>query len=117
MKVKVSFLSSENRVLQDIFGEKELYSSFLTKKNIADGIEVQLGRLRVWEILRAQPFELYVIFILPVALSILSSWLYDTLKDKTEKITIEGVTIKVDLGEIEQLLEMLIEKEKQSKEV
>ena len=114
MKVKVSFLSSENQVFQDIFGEKETYSSFGTKKEITGGIEIQLGQIRVWETVGAQPYEIYLNFILPVALAFLSSWLYDTLKDKTEKITIEGVTINVELENIEHLLKIIIEKEKQS---
>ena len=110
-KLKINFYSLDSNILLDIFGEREVYTSFGTKSKISDNIEVQLGQIRIYEAITPQPYEIiiyiYEKIIQPTAVGILSAWLYDILKNKTNEITIEDTTIEL---EQEKIQETLIEK-------
>jgi hypothetical protein len=88
------------------------------KVKVADGISLRLEKSETWSRKgrfvggKVPPPEIldFVVFIakdvaLPIAVSLLSSWIYDKLKrDKVLTVTIDGVRVEGDPEEIKELL-------------
>lgn len=94
---------------------------FGSKTEIADGVFMRIDGGRLCEAINAPEFLNIAIVVsqnvvLPVALNLATSWLYDKIKDKkSTKIRINGIDVIVNKEKIRELLEKEI-KEKPSLE-
>lgn len=85
-------------------------------KEIAEDIKIRSGGRTIHEIIGFPETYTFLVEIgekiaLPIAVSLISSYLYDMLRAKPDvKLRITGIDIHIDKGEIEQILIKQLEK-------
>ena len=114
MKLNIEIETNDRMLTSDLFESRE-FSAGQTEKVITEGISIRweggLKRKAVGfpEIVRITLFIAEKV-VLPVAISLTASWLYDKLKGRANKITIEYTVVEIDEGEIKKVLTKKIEK-------
>lgn len=115
MEIPVSIKSKDRKLAVDLF-EDYRFLSGETEKEIVEGISI---RYESEEVIKSfdvpKTLEIMLIIgkeiVLPVAVALLSRYLYDKLKGKTDKITINYIDVNIDAKEIEQTVLSIIENE------
>lgn len=117
MELNIGIEIRDPKLVFDLF-ETSTKISAGQKKEIADGVSIQLKSYRLREAVDFPTILNVIAYIsknvaLPIAVTILSNYLYDKLKDrKTSKVTINYRPIEINAKKIEQLILEILEKEK-----
>ena len=107
MKLKVEFDSVDPFVLSYIF-QKDKIESFVTTIKINDYIQVQVGQLKFEETIAPQTYEIFIIIsahiLIPLGVNLISNWLYDKLRNKTNQVVIDRMTVELEKEKIKRVL-------------
>jgi len=117
MKLNIEIETFDNRLDSKLFDVTRI--SDKTEKSITEGISVRYE----WTLIRkAEGFPEIVniaLFIgehvaLPIAVSIVSKWLYDKLKErKDNKLRINNTSVEINAERIEQLIINILKEKKE----
>ena len=116
MEVSIEIETFDKKLESDLF-EARRFSTGETERTISEGISIRWDGT---EFKKAVGFPdiIHISLILardvvlPIALGVLSNWLYDKIKGKATKIKVNGVEVQIDKDEIKRILNEKIEKTK-----
>jgi hypothetical protein len=108
MKVEIGIEIRDAKLVGDLFETTQIKAG--QEKTIAEGVSIQLKNYMAREAVDFPTIVNIVAYVgehvaLPIAVGILSRYLYDKLKDrKTSKVTINQIQVEIDAEKIEKLI-------------
>jgi hypothetical protein len=115
MKLEMQIEIRDPRIIGDLFEASDFRG--LPKKTITKGVTIQLKGYTLREAVDFPEIVSIAIYVakhvaLPIAVGVLSRYLYDKLKDKkNSKVTINNVPVEINAEKIENLVIEILKKE------
>jgi len=114
LRVSIEIETFDKELEMDLFDAKRFVAGE-TEKTISEGISIRWEGTEFKKVV-GFPDIIHITLILardvalPIALGIVSNWLYDKIKGRAIKIKVKGFQVQIDRDQIEKILTEKIER-------